>query len=72
MSTGNVSLITGAGGGLAIHLAQAALAAGHSVVATGRDPDRVRAVVGGCGRGAVDPAGRVNLTTPYLIPLKEN
>jgi NAD(P)-dependent dehydrogenase (short-subunit alcohol dehydrogenase family) len=68
MSTGNVWLITGAGRGLAIHLAQASLAGGHSVVATCRNADRVRAVVGGCGScrpSKSDP-------TPYLIPIKEN
>ena len=37
----NVWFITGAGRGLGIDIAQAALAAGHRVVATGRDADRV-------------------------------
>jgi NAD(P)-dependent dehydrogenase (short-subunit alcohol dehydrogenase family) len=41
-----VWFITGAGRGLGIDIAQAALAAGHSVVATGRNADRVRAAVG--------------------------
>jgi NAD(P)-dependent dehydrogenase (short-subunit alcohol dehydrogenase family) len=41
-----VWFITGAGRGLGIDTAQAALAAGHSVVATGRNADRVRAAVG--------------------------
>jgi NAD(P)-dependent dehydrogenase (short-subunit alcohol dehydrogenase family) len=50
MTTGNVWLITGAGRGQGIHLSHAALAGGHSVVATGRGPDRVRAVVGGSDR----------------------
>jgi NAD(P)-dependent dehydrogenase (short-subunit alcohol dehydrogenase family) len=39
-------LITGAGRGMGIDLARAALVAGHRVVATGRDPDGVRAAVG--------------------------
>jgi NAD(P)-dependent dehydrogenase (short-subunit alcohol dehydrogenase family) len=39
-------LITGAGRGMGVEFARAALAAGHSVVATGRDPDAVRASVG--------------------------
>jgi NAD(P)-dependent dehydrogenase (short-subunit alcohol dehydrogenase family) len=39
-------LITGAGRGMGVHLAKAALAAGHNVVATGRNPDTVRAAVG--------------------------
>ena len=33
-------LITGAGRGLGLEIARAALAAGHRVVATGRDPDK--------------------------------
>src|SRR4051794_8206257 len=39
-------LITGAGRGMGVEFARAALAAGHNVVATGRDPDRVRSAVG--------------------------
>ncbi len=39
-------LITGAGRGMGVDFAEAALAAGHNVVATGRDPDSVRAAVG--------------------------
>ncbi|MCU1500368.1 MAG: short-chain dehydrogenase/reductase [Acidimicrobiales bacterium] len=39
-------LITGAGRGMGVEFARAALAAGHNVVATGRDPDTVRAAVG--------------------------
>lgn len=46
MTGKQVWLITGASRGLGVHLAQAALAAGHSVVATGRDPDKVEAAVG--------------------------
>ena len=38
--------VTGAGRGLGIHIAQTALSAGHTVVATGRNPDRVRDAVG--------------------------
>jgi NAD(P)-dependent dehydrogenase (short-subunit alcohol dehydrogenase family) len=41
-----VFLITGAGRGMGIDIARAALAAGHRVVATGRDPQRVLAAVG--------------------------
>lgn len=41
-----VWLITGAGRGLGVHLAKAALAAGHGVVATGRDPAKVQAAIG--------------------------
>ena len=41
-----VWLITGAGRGLGVDIAKAALAAGHHVVATGRDAARVTAAVG--------------------------
>jgi NAD(P)-dependent dehydrogenase (short-subunit alcohol dehydrogenase family) len=37
----NVWFITGAGRGMGLHIAKAALAAGHQVVATGRDPEKV-------------------------------
>jgi NAD(P)-dependent dehydrogenase (short-subunit alcohol dehydrogenase family) len=38
--------ITGAGRGMGVDFAKAALAAGHNVVATGRNPDTVREAVG--------------------------
>jgi NAD(P)-dependent dehydrogenase (short-subunit alcohol dehydrogenase family) len=38
-------LITGAGRGMGVEFARAALAAGHNVAATGRNPDTVRAAV---------------------------
>ena len=41
-----VWLITGAGHGIGTGIAKAALAAGHAVVATGRDPERVAAAIG--------------------------
>ncbi|MFL6661282.1 MAG: SDR family oxidoreductase [Rhizobacter sp.] len=41
-----VWLITGAGRGLGVDIARAALAAGHAVVATGRDPAKVSAALG--------------------------
>ena len=41
-----VWLVTGAGRGLGVDIAMAALAAGHIVVATGRKPDRVASVLG--------------------------
>jgi NAD(P)-dependent dehydrogenase (short-subunit alcohol dehydrogenase family) len=41
-----VWLVTGAGRGMGVDIAQAALAAGHAVVATGRNPDRVSAAIG--------------------------
>jgi NAD(P)-dependent dehydrogenase (short-subunit alcohol dehydrogenase family) len=39
-------IITGAGRGMGVDFAQAALAAGHNVVATGRNPDAVAKAVG--------------------------
>src|SRR5439155_9216247 len=39
-------LITGAGRGMGVEFARAALAAGHNVVATGRNPDTVGSAVG--------------------------
>ena len=47
MTAKNVWLITGAGRGLGVDIVKAALAAGHAVVATGRDPAKVAAAVGG-------------------------
>src|SRR4051812_25751850 len=46
MSTPNTWFITGAGRGLGIDIAQSALTAGHRVVATGRNADRVLAAIG--------------------------
>src|SRR5215213_3715467 len=41
-----VWLVTGAGRGMGVDIARAALAAGHAVVATGRNPERVPQAVG--------------------------
>jgi len=46
MTDKKVWLITGAGRGLGIDIAKAALAAGHAVVATGRDPKKVITAIG--------------------------
>jgi len=46
MSEKQVWFITGAGRGMGVHFAMAALAAGHAVVATGRRPQTVLAAVG--------------------------
>ncbi|WP_421742048.1 SDR family oxidoreductase [Cellulomonas sp.] len=46
MSTKQVWLVTGASRGMGVDFAQAALAAGHAVVATGRDPQKVTEAVG--------------------------
>ena len=47
MTDKEVWLITGAGRGLGVDIAKAALSAGHSVVATGRVASKVEAVLGG-------------------------
>jgi len=44
--TNNVWFITGAGRGMGLDIAKAALAAGHKVVATGRNTDKVAQAVG--------------------------
>jgi len=49
MSDNKVWLVTGAGRGLGVDIAKAALAAGHAVVATGRNPERVRSAIGRSG-----------------------
>jgi len=46
MSDKKVWLITGAGRGLGVDITRAALAAGHAVVASGRNPDTVSAAIG--------------------------
>jgi NAD(P)-dependent dehydrogenase (short-subunit alcohol dehydrogenase family) len=46
MADKKVWFVTGAGRGMGTAIATAALAAGHAVVATGRDPDRVTEAVG--------------------------
>jgi NAD(P)-dependent dehydrogenase (short-subunit alcohol dehydrogenase family) len=46
MSDKKVWLVTGAGRGLGVDIAKAALAAGHAVVATGRNTEKVSAAIG--------------------------
>jgi NAD(P)-dependent dehydrogenase (short-subunit alcohol dehydrogenase family) len=46
MTEKRVLLVTGAGRGLGVDIAQAALAAGYAVVATGRNPENVEKAVG--------------------------
>jgi NAD(P)-dependent dehydrogenase (short-subunit alcohol dehydrogenase family) len=46
MAVKNVWIVTGAGRGMGVDIAQAALAAGHAVVATGRDPEKVAKAIG--------------------------
>jgi NAD(P)-dependent dehydrogenase (short-subunit alcohol dehydrogenase family) len=46
MTDNKVWLVTGAGRGMGVDIAKAALAAGHAVVASGRNPERVSAALG--------------------------
>src|SRR4051794_29961248 len=46
MTNNKVWFITGAGRGMGVDIAKAALAAGHQVVATGRNTDKVAKVLG--------------------------
>ena len=46
MAANKVWLITGAGRGLGVDIAKAAIAAGHKVVATGRNTDKVAKALG--------------------------
>jgi NAD(P)-dependent dehydrogenase (short-subunit alcohol dehydrogenase family) len=49
MTDKKVWLVTGAGRGMGVDIVKAALAAGHAVVATGRNPERVSAALGAYG-----------------------
>ena len=51
MTEKKVWFITGAGRGLGVDIAKAALAAGHAVVATGRDAAKVVAALGDHDKG---------------------
>ena len=63
MTGKKVFLITGAGRGMGVDIARSALAAGHAVVATGRDPQRVSRTLGAhenllvVALDVTDPAG---------------
>jgi 3-oxoacyl-[acyl-carrier protein] reductase len=46
MTDNKVWVVTGAGRGMGVDIARAALAAGHAVVATGRNPEKVAKAVG--------------------------
>ncbi|MET4096352.1 SDR family NAD(P)-dependent oxidoreductase [Arthrobacter sp. UYCu712] len=49
MTEKKVYFITGAGRGMGVDIAKAALAAGHAVVATGRNPEKVAQAIGEAG-----------------------
>ena len=58
MTTRKTWLITGAGRGMGVEFAKAALAAGHAVVATGRDSARVSRALGRVDRSTGGHARR--------------
>jgi NAD(P)-dependent dehydrogenase (short-subunit alcohol dehydrogenase family) len=60
-----VWFVTGAGRGLGVEIARAALAAGHAVVATGRDPEAVRRAVGAHENLLCAP---LDITSPDAAP----
>ena len=63
MSKKKVWFITGAGRGMGVDFAKAALAAGHAVVATGRDSARVSKALGAmCGRQGLAVGGPARAT----------
>ncbi len=61
-----VWFVTGAGRGMGVDIARAALDAGYRVVATGRDPERVSEAVGGADDLLVVP---LDVTDPYSAGL---
>src|SRR6478735_6684227 len=61
MTENKTWLITGAGRGMGVEFAKAALAAGHNVVATGRNPDAVAGALGDADRLLV---ARLDVTSP--------
>ena len=69
MSEKQVWFITGAGRGMGVDFAKAALAAGHQVVATGRTPDTVRAAIGDADDLLV---ARLDVTVPAEAEMAVN
>src|SRR3954451_11568187 len=63
-TTSTTWLITGASRGMGVHFAQAALAAGHQVIATARTPERVTDAVGAHERLL---AVRLDVTDPASV-----
>jgi NAD(P)-dependent dehydrogenase (short-subunit alcohol dehydrogenase family) len=61
MENKKVWLITGAGRGMGVDIAKAALAAGHKVVATGRDTEKVEQAV---GKSADLLVAKLDITSP--------
>ena len=61
MSRTKTWFITGAGRGMGVEFAKAALAAGHNVVATGRNPDAISRAVGNADNLL---AARLDVTSP--------
>ena len=64
MTDTQVWFITGAGRGMGVDFAKAALAAGHQVAATGRTPDTVRTAIGDAGDTDDLLVVRLDVTVP--------
>jgi NAD(P)-dependent dehydrogenase (short-subunit alcohol dehydrogenase family) len=64
MTDRQVWFITGAGRGMGVDFAKAALAAGRQVVAAGRTPDTVRAAIGEAGDPDDLLVVRLDVTVP--------
>src|SRR5688500_15875221 len=62
MTTNKTWLITGAGRGMGVDIAKAALAVGHNVVATGRNPEAVSPVLGESDQLL---AAKLDVTSPH-------
>ena len=66
MTDTQVWFITGAGRGMGVDFAKAALAAGHQVAATGRTPDTVRTAIGDAGDTDDLLVVRLDVTVPAV------
>lgn len=64
MNNRKIWLITGAGRGMGVDFAKAALAAGHAVVATGRSPDAVAQAVGAANASDNLLVVKLDITSP--------
>jgi len=70
MKESQVWLITGAGSGIGLEIAKAALAAGNKVVATGRDASKVTKAIGGSANNLL--VVKMDVTNPKEIDTRVN
>jgi len=68
--TNNVWFITGAGRGMGLDIAKAALAAGHKVVASVRNADKVALAVGESANLLVVKLDVTDLADSWLLPYR--